>query len=81
VCGVEYARIRAMMDDRGRRLTQAGPSTPVEILGLGGVPAAGDMLVAVQDEQKARQVAEHRRSKQREQDLTEKSAALSALFG
>ena len=76
VCGTEYGRIRAMMDDKGRRVTEAGPSTPVEILGLGGVPAAGDMLVAVQDEQKARQVAEHRHGKQRDADMA-KTAKVS----
>jgi translation initiation factor IF-2 len=70
VCGTEYGRIRAMMDDKGRRVTEAGPSAPVEILGLGGVPAAGDVLVSVQDEQKARQVAEHRHGKRRDADMT-----------
>src|SRR4030095_14464614 len=47
------------------RTEAAGPSTPVEILGLGGVPEAGDTFIAVQDDQKARQVADHRRNKQR----------------
>jgi translation initiation factor IF-2 len=69
VCGTEYGRIRAMMDDKGRRVTDAGPSTPVEIQGLGGVPSAGDVLVSVQDEQKARQVAEHRHGTQRDADM------------
>ncbi|HWP66478.1 MAG TPA: translation initiation factor IF-2, partial [Candidatus Limnocylindria bacterium] len=76
VCGTEYGRIRAMMDDTGRRVTEAGPSKPVEIQGLGGVPAAGDVLVAVQDEQKARQVAEHRHGKQRDADMA-KTAKVS----
>jgi len=76
VCGTEYGRIRAMMDDKGRRVTEAGPSTPVEIQGLGGVPGAGDVLVAVQDEQKARQVAEHRHGKQRDADMA-KTAKVS----
>ena len=76
MCGSEYGRIRAMMDDTGRRVTEAGPSTPVEIQGLGGVPAAGDVLVSVQDEQKARQVAEHRHGKRRETDMA-KTAKVS----
>src|SRR5438093_882008 len=76
VCGTQFGRIRAMMDDRGRRVERAGPSTPVEILGLGGVPEAGDTFVAVQDDQKARQVAEHRRGKQRAAEMA-KTAKVS----
>jgi translation initiation factor IF-2 len=76
VCGVEFGRIRAMMDDKGRRIESAGPSMPVEILGLGGVPDAGDVFVALQDDAKARQVAEHRRSKQRESEMA-KTAKVS----
>jgi translation initiation factor IF-2 len=76
VCGTQYGRVRAMVDDKGRRIDAAGPSTPVEILGLGGVPEAGDTFVAVQDDQKARQVAEHRRGKQREAEMA-KTAKVS----
>jgi translation initiation factor IF-2 len=76
VCGTEHGRVRAMMNDRGQRIEQAGPSTPVEILGLGGVPEAGDTFVAVENDQKARQVAEHRRSKQREAEMA-KTAKVS----
>jgi translation initiation factor IF-2 len=76
VCGSQYGRIRAMMDDKGGRIDAAGPSTPVEVLGLGGVPEAGDMFVAVQDDAKARQVAEHRRGKQRESEMA-KTAKVS----
>jgi translation initiation factor IF-2 len=76
VCGVEFGRLRAMMDDKGNRVKSAGPSTPVEILGIGGVPAAGDVLLAVQEEQKARQVAGHRANKQRDADMT-KTAKVS----
>src|SRR5581483_5633335 len=50
VCGLQYGRIRAMMDDKGRRIDAAGPATPVEVLGLTGVPEAGDTFVAVQDD-------------------------------
>jgi translation initiation factor IF-2 len=76
VCGTEHGRIRAMVDDKGKRLDEAGPATPVEILGLGGVPDAGDVFVALQDDQKARQVAEHRRTKQREAEMA-KTAKVS----
>jgi len=76
VCGTEFGRIRAMMDEKGQRLEQAGPSTPVEILGLGGVPEAGDVFVAVQDDAKARQIAEHRRAKQRDAEMA-KTAKVS----
>ncbi|MCW5891891.1 MAG: translation initiation factor IF-2 [bacterium] len=76
VCGTEHGRIRAMVDDKGHRVESAGPSMPVEILGLGGVPEAGDVFVAVQDDAKARQVAEHRRAKQREAEMA-KTAKVS----
>ncbi len=76
VCGAEHGRVRALIDDRGRRVEEAPPSTPVEILGLTGVPEAGEALVAVSDEGKARQVAEHRRAKHREAELA-KTAKVS----
>jgi translation initiation factor IF-2 len=76
VCGTEYGRIRAMMDDKGNRIESAGPSTPVEVLGLGGVPEAGDVFVAVLDDAKARQIAEHRRGKQRDAEMA-KTAKVS----
>jgi translation initiation factor IF-2 len=81
VCGVEYGRIRAMIDDHGRKVEVAGPSMPVEILGLNGVPASGDTFVAVADEAKARQVAEMRRAKQRESELaTTSKVSLEDLY-
>jgi translation initiation factor IF-2 len=76
VCGGHYGRVRAMVDDKGRKVASAGPSTPVEIIGLQGVPDAGSSFVAVADEATARQVAEHRRGKQREADLV-KTAKVS----
>jgi translation initiation factor IF-2 len=76
VCGGNYGRVRAMIDDKGRRVEDAGPSMPVEILGLQGVPEAGNLFVAVADEATARQVAQHRRGKQREADLV-KTAKVS----
>jgi translation initiation factor IF-2 len=66
VCGTSYGRVRAMLDHRGERLTEAGPSTPVEVFGLSSVPEPGTAFTAVAEESKARQVAEFRRSKLRE---------------
>ena len=60
VVGAESGKVRAMVDDRGRQVKEAGPSVPVEILGLSGVPRAGDPLTVVEDEARAREVAEYR---------------------
>jgi translation initiation factor IF-2 len=76
VCGGNYGRVRAMIDERGHKVEAAGPSSPVEILGLQGVPDAGSPFVAVTDEATARQVAAHRRGKQREAGLV-KTAKVS----
>ncbi len=76
VCGGNYGRVRAMVDDKSRKVEVAGPSTPVEILGLQGIPDAGNSFVVVADEATARQVAEHRRGKQREATLV-KTAKVS----
>ena len=73
VCGVSYGRVRAMMNHLGQRVTEAGPSTPVEIFGLSEVPEPGTQFVAVAEESKARQVAEYRRSKRREGELQKTS--------
>lgn len=64
--GNKYGRVRALVNDKGRKVLEAGPSTPVEILGLSGVPAAGDTFVVVADERKARQVALVREQRQRD---------------
>lgn len=69
VAGNCFGRVRAMVNDRGRRLKEAGPSTPVEITGLTEVPQAGDPLMAFEDERKARSIAEKRASDQRQSDL------------
>jgi translation initiation factor IF-2 len=66
VAGSEWARVRAMVDDRGRSVEVAGPSAPVEILGLSGVPMAGDEVNAVENEQRAREVVDYRRDQLRE---------------
>ncbi|MBI4608017.1 MAG: translation initiation factor IF-2, partial [Candidatus Rokubacteria bacterium] len=65
VVGQHYGRVRAMFDDRGKKVRTAGPTDPVEILGLSGVPMAGDTLVAVEDERKARQIATVRQERER----------------
>lgn len=81
VCGVFHGKVRAMIDDRGRKVETAPPSFPVEILGLQGVPQAGDSFVALADEAKARQVAEFRQSKQRETELAKTSkVSLEELY-
>jgi translation initiation factor IF-2 len=66
VCGTTYGRVRAMLNHLGQRVTEAGPSTPVEIFGLSSVPEPGTAFIAVAEEAKARQVAEFRHSKIRE---------------
>ncbi|MDG9922064.1 MULTISPECIES: translation initiation factor IF-2 [unclassified Pseudomonas] len=69
LCGVNYGRIRAMLDENGQPIKEAGPSIPVEILGLDGTPDAGDDLTVVADEKKAREVALFRQGKFREVKL------------
>ena len=66
VAGAEWGRVRAMLDERGQPLREALPSTPVEILGLAGVPLAGEPLVAVENEGRAREISEFRQRKARE---------------
>jgi translation initiation factor IF-2 len=70
VIGNGFGRIRAMMNDKGRRVKEATPSTPVEIAGLSDVPQAGDPFMVFEDERKAREIAESRKSKQRQADFT-----------
>ncbi|MBT9140836.1 MAG: Translation initiation factor IF-2 [Dehalococcoidia bacterium] len=69
ICGTIYGKVRAMVDDKGKRLKKAGPSTPVEVLGLNEVPEAGDILQIVSDERVARQLADKRAEKRREVEL------------
>jgi translation initiation factor IF-2 len=70
VCGIEYGRVRAIIDESGQQVESAGPSIPVQVLGLSGVPDAGDDFVVVQDERLAKQVASERQAKRRETRLT-----------
>jgi translation initiation factor IF-2 len=81
VAGAEYGRVRAMFDETGRSVKEAGPSIPVQVLGLSAAPSAGDDLVALADERKARELAELRRTRHRDSRLAEqKSAKLDQLF-
>jgi translation initiation factor IF-2 len=73
VAGAEWGRVRAILDDKGRPVAAAGPSTPVEILGLAGIPSAGEPLVVVEDESRAREIAEFRSRR-----LRDKAAGVSA---
>src|SRR5262249_38690867 len=76
--GQQYGRVRAMFDERGRQVKQAGPSTPVEVLGWSGVPAAGDIFTAFDDEREARDIALKRAAVHREQEFrAAKSISLS----
>ncbi|WP_372970827.1 translation initiation factor IF-2 [Marinobacter sp.] len=81
VAGGFFGKVRAMTDEAGKQVKQAGPSIPVEILGLNGTPNAGDEFFAVADEKKAKELAEFRQSREREQRLHRQQAAkLENLF-
>ncbi len=71
VVGPHYGKVRALTDDKGRPVDEAGPSTPVQIQGMSGVPEAGDEFQVVEDDKAARQVAEHRKVKRRETELSQ----------
>ena len=81
VCGVHYGKIRSLLNDRGKIVKSAGPAIPVEILGLSGVPMAGDELVALSDEKDAKQVGQHRGQQQRSKELARSNRlSLDNLF-
>lgn len=69
VCGIQYGRVRALFDETGKQPESAGPSIPVQLLGLSGVPDAGDDFVVVEDERLAKDVAQQRDAKRRESRL------------
>jgi translation initiation factor IF-2 len=71
VCGIHYGKVRAMLNDRGLPVESAGPSIPVEVLGLSGVPMAGDELIALEDEKSAKQVSVHRGQIHRSKELAQ----------
>ena len=81
LCGFEYGRVRAMRDENGKEVKTAGPSIPVEILGLSGVPQAGDEVTVVKDERKAREVALYRQGKFRDVKLArQQKSKLENMF-
>ena len=81
LCGTEYGRVRAMVNDIGKQVKEATPSMPVEILGLSGVPAAGDEMLAVPNERKAKELAEQRKEKIRQEQLMrQQKAKLENMF-
>jgi len=69
VSGVQFGRVRALVNDKGERVETAGPAVPVEVIGFSGVPQAGDAYVVVEEERKARQVAEFRMNRQRTTEM------------
>ncbi len=73
IVGTTFGKVRAMFDDRGRAIEEAGPSTPVEILGLEGMPDAGDTFLVVSDRDKAKTISQYRAMKQRESQLAKSS--------
>ncbi len=81
VAGTSVGRVRVMVDDKGRRIKEAGPSVPVEIVGLSEVPAAGDIFHVVKDERMARELVEQRKHEQKEELFRERSnVSLDDLF-
>jgi translation initiation factor IF-2 len=75
IAGQEYGRVRAMFDESQEPVEEAGPSTPVVVLGLSGTPGSGDEMLVVKDDRKAREVAEFRQSKSRDVKLAQQQAA------
>ncbi|MBW2143185.1 MAG: translation initiation factor IF-2 [Deltaproteobacteria bacterium] len=81
ICGDHYGRVRAMNNHRGETMKTAGPSMPVEIYGISGVPMAGDKFIVVQNEKTAKQIAEHRKRVTKEKEVGKKGVvSLDALF-
>ncbi|MCQ2560186.1 MAG: translation initiation factor IF-2, partial [Clostridia bacterium] len=81
VAGAAFGKVRAMMDDKGRRIKKAEPSTPVEVLGFHDVPLAGDLFYGLSDEKAARQIAEKREIRKRQEDMKQNNrVTLEDLF-
>lgn len=80
LAGHEYGKVRALVDEMGRNVKSAGPSIPAEILGLNGVPEAGDEFVVVSDERKAREVAEFRRDRHKESQQARQQASVESML-
>ncbi|MDX1796850.1 MAG: translation initiation factor IF-2, partial [Hydrogenovibrio sp.] len=81
LCGMEYGRVRALVNELGEQVPSAGPSMPVELLGLSGVPVAGDDMITVENERKAREVAMFRHAKYKEKKIArQQKAKLDNMF-
>ena len=80
VCGAESGRVRALVDDHGKQVKQATPSMPVEVLGLGGVPMAGDTLIVVENEARAREVAAYRQEQALKKRTAQAPVSLEGMF-
>ncbi|HEX5716949.1 MAG TPA: translation initiation factor IF-2, partial [Thermoanaerobaculia bacterium] len=77
VSGATWGRVRSMSDDKGKRIQEAGPATPVEVTGFNDLPDAGDLMQVVEDESKARGIAEYHQQEQRSRDLAPGQGRLS----
>jgi len=81
ICGQHYGKVRAMLNNRGKRMISAEPSTPVEIYGISGVPMAGNEFIVVKDEKMAKQVMEHRQARERSMEASHRGiGSLEDLF-
>lgn len=80
VAGSEWGRVRALVNDKGEQVKEAGPSIPVEVLGLQGAPSAGDEFVVVENEARAREVAEYREEKAKEEEAAKGGASFEQMF-
>jgi len=81
VTGMNYGRLRALMDDRGQRIEEARPSTPVEVVGFTGLPEAGEAFIVLDDERVTKQIGEYRQQKKRERELASSSkVSLEELY-
>ncbi len=80
VCGAESGRVRALVNDQGQQIKEAGPSMPAEVLGLGGVPMAGDTLTVVENEARAREVAAYRQEQALKKRTAQAPVSLEGMF-
>ena len=80
VAGTEFARVRALINDKGEQVKEAGPSTPVEVLGFTGVPSAGDRFSVVDTEARAREVTDYRQRQLREKSATGGATSLEQMM-
>jgi translation initiation factor IF-2 len=80
IAGLEYGKVKQIVNDSGKTIKDAGPSTPVEVLGLSGVPNSGDEVLVVESERKAREVANFRKTRDRESELQKQQASKMENF-